>query len=104
MASATTRYEHIVLDEKGTPLIEGTTLKIVELVAEKLGYGWSPEEIHFQHPHLSMAQIHSALAYYYDHEEELDQDVQRRSAEVETLRTNLSPSGLRARLESRKAP
>ena len=36
-----TGYPHIALDESGTPVIAGTTLKVIELVVEKLAYGWS---------------------------------------------------------------
>jgi uncharacterized protein (DUF433 family) len=98
MAVVATRYEHIVLDESGAPAIGGTTMKVVELVAERLGYGWSPEELHFQHPYLSMAKIHSALAYYFDHQEDLDTDVERRLREVEQIRKQIPPSPLQARL------
>jgi uncharacterized protein (DUF433 family) len=93
MSLVETRYEHIVLDETGIPLIAGTTMKVIELVLEQTAYGWSPEELHFQHPYLSLGQIHSALAYYWDHKEELDQDIARRRARVEELRrtTPLSP-------------
>ena len=42
------------------------------------GVGWSPEELAFQHPYLTLGQIHSALAYYWDHQEELDHDIERR--------------------------
>jgi uncharacterized protein (DUF433 family) len=35
---------------------------------DHLAYGWSPEEMHYQHPPLSLAQIHAALAYYFDHQ------------------------------------
>ena len=45
-----TGYPHIALDESGRPVIAGTTLKVIELVVEKLAYGWSPEELHLQHP------------------------------------------------------
>ena len=45
-------------------MIAGTTMKVVELVVEKNAYGWIPEELHFQHPYLSLGQIYSALAYY----------------------------------------
>ena len=38
MNSVQTSYEHIVIDERGTPLIAGTTMKVVELVVEKLAY------------------------------------------------------------------
>ena len=50
----------------------GTTTKIVELVVDQQAYGWSPEELHFLHPYLTLGQIHSALAYYWDRRAELD--------------------------------
>ena len=53
-------------------------MKVVELVLEKMAHGWSPEELYFQHPHLTLGQIYSALAYYSDHQEELDKDIERR--------------------------
>lgn len=81
-----TRYEHITLNEERVPSIAGTTMKVVELVVEQQAYGWSPEELHFQHPYLTLGQIHSALAYYRDHREELDRDIQRRLERVEELR------------------
>jgi uncharacterized protein (DUF433 family) len=77
-----TRYEHIMLNEDRVPSIAGTTMKVVEQQA----YGWSPEELHFQHPYLTLGQIHSALAYYWDHREELDRDIQRRLERVDELR------------------
>jgi len=60
MSLATTRYEHIVLDENGVPFVHATDLKVVELVLEQSAHGWSAEELHFQHPYLSLGQIHSA--------------------------------------------
>ena len=38
--------------------------------------------MHFQYPHLSLAQIYAALAYYYEHQNELDSEIQRRWLEV----------------------
>jgi uncharacterized protein (DUF433 family) len=99
MSLVETRYEHIVLDDAGTPLIDGTTMKVIELVLERSAYGWSAEELHFQHPYLSLGQIHSALAYYWDHQEELDHDIARRQALVEELRRTTPPSPLIARLK-----
>ena len=78
MSFAETHYAHIVLDARGVPHIAGTTMKVVELVTAQTAYGWSAEELHFQFPHLSLGQIHSALAYYWDHRDELDQDIARR--------------------------
>jgi len=96
-----TAYEHIVVDEAGTPLIEGMTTKVVELVLDVLAYGWSPDEIQFQHPHLTLGQIHSALAYYWDHKEELDRDIERRLERVEEIRREVGPSQLVERLKAK---
>ena len=51
----------IKLDSQGVAWIGGTKMKVTEIVLDKVAYGWSPEEIHFQHPALSLAQIHAAL-------------------------------------------
>ncbi len=61
---------------------------------EQQAYGWSSEELHFQHPYLTLGQIHSALAYYWDHREELDRDIQRRLERVDGLRSENQPSDL----------
>lgn len=96
-----TRYEHIQVTENQVPMIEGTTMKVVELITNHLAYGWSPEELHFQHPYLSMGQIHSALAYYWDHKTELDQDIEERLESVDQIQKVTSPSSLVKRLKAR---
>lgn len=101
MSLIATGYEHIVIDKNGVAIIAGTTMKVIELATEKIAYGWSPEEIHFQHPYLSMGQIHSALAYYWDHTEKLDKDIERRMEETEEIRKKTGPSPLVARLKSK---
>ena len=101
MPTLSTSYEHIVIDENGVPAIEGTSMKVVELVLETAAYGWSPEELHFQHPYLSLGQIHSALAYYWDHAEELDRDIERRAEKVEEIRRKTGPSAVRDKLKAR---
>lgn len=42
---------------------------------DHLAYGWRPEEIHWQQPHLSLAQIYAALAYYHDHRATMDAEI-----------------------------
>jgi uncharacterized protein (DUF433 family) len=95
-----TRYEHITVNTDHVPSIVGTHTKVVELVLEHQAYGWSPEELHFQHPHLTLGQIHSALAYYWDHRAELDRDIQHRLERVEKLRGKAQPPPLVERLRS----
>lgn len=97
MATAT-GYEHVILDERGVPLIAGTTTKVIEVVLDHQVHGWSPEEIKDQYPYLSLGQIHSALGYYWDHQAELDQDIQRRDDMAEQMRQAAPPSPLAKRL------
>jgi uncharacterized protein (DUF433 family) len=100
MAATATEYEHIVRREDGVPVIAGTTTKVVELAAEQKAWGWDAVEIERQHPYLSRAQIDSALAYYRDHIDELDQDLERRGQRVETLRQATGQAPLAERLRA----
>ena len=97
----TTTYEHVQIDAEGAPVISGTTMKVVELVMAQMAFGWSPEELHFQHPYLTLGQIHSALAFYWDHKEELDADIERRGKYAEEARQKAGPSPLAAKLRAR---
>lgn len=89
---------HIEIDEQGVAWITCANVKVIEVVLDKLAYGWSPEETHFQHPNLSLAQIHAALAYYYENQEHLDAEIDRRRGEVETQAAESADSALRQRL------
>lgn len=88
----TPSYPHVEFDENGVPLLSGTTMKVAELVMAQRAYGWSPEEIHFQYPHLALSQIHSALAYYWDHQDQIDRDIERRTRFAEQARAQAGPS------------
>ncbi|MBW2166926.1 MAG: DUF433 domain-containing protein [Deltaproteobacteria bacterium] len=101
LTSAKTKYEHVVLDEKGVPIIAGTNMKVIEIFLEKTAYGWSPEELHFQHPYLTLGQIYSALAYYWDHRDVLDRDIEQRLAFVNQTRKITGQTPLAARLKSK---
>ena len=96
-----TRYEHIVLRQDTVASIAGTNTKVVELIAEIRAYGWSPEELHFQHPYLTLGQIHSALAYYWDHRDEIDQDLERRLQHVDHMQRAVGPTPLEKRLKAK---
>ncbi|MBM4174949.1 MAG: DUF433 domain-containing protein [Ignavibacteria bacterium] len=77
--------DHIQFDEQGIPFIAGTKIKVVEIIVEYLAYAWSPEEIHFQHPNLSLGQIHTALAYYWDNQEKMDAEIKNRIEKIDKL-------------------
>jgi uncharacterized protein (DUF433 family) len=92
----------IEIDDRGAAWLTGSNVKVTEVVLDKLAYGWSPEEIHFQHPGLSLAQIHAALSYYYENQERLDAEIDWRRKEAEQLAANGADSPLRRRLVALK--
>ncbi len=77
---ATVDYPYISLDSNNVPVLSGTRIKVVEIVLDHLAHGSDADEIQRQFPHLSLGQIHCALAYYYDHQEEIDQGSKRSTA------------------------
>jgi len=88
----------IDLDSRGIAWIGGTKVKVIEVVLDKIAHGWSPEEIHFQHPHLSLAQIHAALTYYYENQSDLDEQIRRGLEETDKLASEVSDADFRRKL------
>src|SRR5215471_1057306 len=91
---------HIVLDATGIAWIDDTNIKVIEVAIDKIANGSSPEEMHFQYPHLSLAQIHAALTYYYDHQQEFDAEITRQVREVQELRAKAGDTPVHTRLRS----
>ena len=71
--------------------IEGTRMTVNQIVAlYKQGYG--PEEIADQYPHLSLAQVYTALAYYHANREEIEADLAAEKLETEKLEHEHQPA------------
>ncbi len=102
MSIAKTSYEHIILNEKKQAIIEGTKIKVIELVLDKIAYGWSPEELQYQHPQLTLGQIYSALAYYADHQEEINKEIETQLEQIDQLKASARSSPLIKRLKAKK--
>ncbi len=96
-----TKYEHVILNEDNVPIIADTNTKVIELILDKIAYGWSPEELRFQHPHLTLGQIYSALAYYSDHQEVLDRVIEQQLKHVDQMEKNTQPTPLIAKLKAK---
>lgn len=95
----------IYLDEEGTARVQGVNTSVKMIVLDYLAHGYSPTEIHFQYPYLSLAQIHAAFSYYYAHQAEIEAEIAR-DAQEETDYFSHHPATLtrevlRARLEHR---
>ena len=96
----TTTTAHIHLDARGVAWIDDTNTKVVEVVLDKRAYGLNPEEIHEQHSHLSLAQIHAALSYYYDHQQAMDAYIEQQLKWVEAMAAQAGDSPVRQRLRA----
>ena len=81
--------EHIEIRQDifgGKPCIAGHRIRVQDIAVlyEKLGL--SPDEIISTYPTISLAEVHTALAYYYDNREKIDQDIRSEDALVTELK------------------
>jgi uncharacterized protein (DUF433 family) len=60
----------------GKPHIAGHRIKVQHIAVWHERMGMSPEEIGAAHPGLTLADVYAALTYYYDHREEIDEDIE----------------------------
>ena len=71
-------HPHIILDDRvcgGSPVVAGTRFPVRSVVHYVLRLGLAPEELVQRFPHLTLAQVHDALAYYYDNRPEIEADI-----------------------------
>jgi hypothetical protein len=82
--ATTTTYPHIVKDD-GAParLASHPRTRVALIVMDYLARGLSPEEIVRHYPYLKPAEVHSAMAYYHDHAEEIDVEIEAELAQLE---------------------
>jgi len=69
---------------KGRPCIAGTGVT-VRRIAGWHNLGLTPEEIAARIEHLTLAQIHAALAYYHSNRDEIDSDIANEEAVAEEI-------------------
>ena len=86
----------------GRPRIAGTRIRVQDIVIwhERLGY--SPDEIVSHYPQLTLADVYAALAYYYDHRDEIERYIQEGEELATTLQRQI-PSKLLQKLAAHDA-
>ena len=84
------------------PTLTGTRIKVVEIVLDHLAHGADAEKTQRQFPFLTLGQILSALAYHYDHQDTIDQDIARRLHTVEEIQSRIGDSPLARKLRGLK--
>lgn len=66
-----------------------------------LAHGWSAEEMCRHHPYLQLAEAHAALAYYFDHQDEIDAEIRAELQRAEAERRAAQPSPFFLRLRTK---
>lgn len=79
---------HIVLDEQGRAFILGTKMRVSMIWIDYHHNGHSPEQIVDSYPHLTLAQVHAALSYYYDHSATVDVEIAEGLRYADEMRAN----------------
>jgi uncharacterized protein (DUF433 family) len=94
-------YAHIEKAE-GEPacLRQTPRVRVAQIVMDYLAYGWSVDEMCRHHPYLTPAEAHAAMAYYFDHQEELDREIGAELKEAETT-ADASPSPFVLRMKAK---
>lgn len=80
--STINQYPHLIAGNDGVLRIGATRYKVRHLAAEHYHYGWSAEELLRQHPDLRPEEVYAALTYFYDHYDELVDEIKLASADV----------------------
>jgi uncharacterized protein (DUF433 family) len=74
----TTLHRYITTDpgiSNGKPIVAGTRTRVAQIAIEYDRLGWTPDQIVEAHPHLTLAQVHDALSYYYERQAMIDADI-----------------------------
>ncbi len=100
--SVDTTYPHIKKPAgESARLRRSPRVRVARIAMDYLAYGWSPDEMCRQHPDLTKAEAHAAMAYYSDHQEEIDAEIRAEVRDAETSLKESSDSPLRLRLQAK---
>lgn len=86
----------------GKPRIAGHRIRVQDIVIWYEHLNQSPDEIVYHYPSLTLADVHAALAYYYDHLDEIRNDIRESEALTKQLAAQM-PSLLQRRLRESNA-
>ena len=101
MATAV-EYPHIEAPT-GEParLLRIPRTRVAMIAMDYLAHGWSADEICRQYPYLRHAEVHAAMAYYFDHQDELDAEIRSEWEQVQRDRTKRTRSPFFIRMRAK---
>lgn len=105
MASDIATHIEIRQNRDGQPraYIEGTRVRVSDIYAYAEVRGLTPDEIVESLPHLTLGQVHAALSYFFDHREQVLQEIREDEEFVRLLRERTGPGPLELKLRESAA-
>ena len=98
MADVIRHHVEIVSGPRGPkPRIAGHRIRVQDVAIWHEKLGMSPDEIVEQYPTITLADVHAALAYYWDHRDEIESAIREERALAAELR-RLDPGPLQEKL------
>lgn len=93
MSPTATQHIEIRTNRRGLEraYIAGTRVRVQDIVSDHERHGLTPDEIVREYPHLGHAQVHAALAYYFEHQQEIRGHMREDAAFAESLRAAPAP-------------
>ncbi len=99
-----TGYRHILMMSDGRAMIAGTRIKVELVVIATNHHKLTPEEICKYWPALTLGQVHSALAYYNDHQELVERLIKEGEEFAEAMRPEFERRNQAIRAAKGKVP
>jgi len=85
---------------KQRPNIDGTRVRVQDVAMLSELQGRTPDQIVEAYPHLTLAQVHAALSYYFDHRAEIRKDLHEDQELADLVRKARGPGALERSLNS----
>ena len=91
--------QHIQIDDlTGRPCVAGTGIRVWDIYVLHERQGRSPDEIIAAFPHITLADVHAALAYYWDNKDDIDRQMKEADEFVAALKAANGPGPLARKL------
>ncbi|HLN29740.1 MAG TPA: DUF433 domain-containing protein [Gemmataceae bacterium] len=99
--TATMSYPHIEKPEgQAAHLQRLPRVRIAQIVMDHFAHGWSVEEMCRQHPYLRPGEVHAAMGYYFDHQNEMEEEIRAEWQQVQAQKDAAGRSPAFSRLRS----
>jgi uncharacterized protein (DUF433 family) len=100
--TTTTIYPHIVKETGAAARLERhPRTRVAMIVMDYLARGLGPEDMVRHYPYLTLAEVHAAMAYYHDHPEEIDAEIQAELKQLDAIAANKPRSPIWAKLKAK---